>query len=207
MRSLHALLLGLAMQGCALFTKADPLDPTYYTPEPFAASPSTATPPPDLALRLGPVTSGSEIRQNLVVRTEGDELSFSEEQRWTEKPEAYLRRALSQELFERRGVRRIVSGPSLAIEVELVAFEEVVRGDGHFARVVATLILHDERVVREERTMTAEVPIANATKAQHSPDTVRALSSALERVVSDIADDVCRPKERAESVATGVGLQ
>jgi len=202
-RLLRIAFVGLALQGCALFVKNEPLDPTYYTPEPFAASPAASTPPSDLALRLGPVTSGSEIRQNLVVRSAGNELSFSEEQRWTEKPEAYLRRALSQELFERRGVRRIVSGPSLTVEVELVSFEVVVRPDAHVARVIATLVLHDERVVREERTITAEAPIANASKTEHSPDTVRALSSALGRVVGEIADEVCRSREIEATAVAG----
>lgn len=152
----------LALQGCALFVKNEPLDPRYYTPEPYAASAAAQPAPAALALRLGPVTSGSEIRQNLVVRNAGNELTFSEEQRWTEKPEAYLRRALSRELFEKRGVRRVVSGPSLTLEVELVSFEEVVRAQSRVGRVVATLILHDERLVREEKTLTAEVPVDHA---------------------------------------------
>jgi ABC-type uncharacterized transport system auxiliary subunit len=192
----------LALQGCALFVKNEPLDPRYYTPEPYAVSGATEASPPDLALRLGPVTSGSEIRQNLVVRNAGNELTFSEEQRWTEKPEAYLRRALSQELFEKRGVRRVVSGPSLTVEVELVSFEEVVRGPDRVGRVVATLILHDERLVRQEKTLTAEVPIEHASEQEHASDTVRALSAALGRVVSEIADEVCR---RREVVASGTG--
>ena len=188
------MLAALGVQGCALLMKDAPLDPRYYTPEPYSPSAATQTAPPALALRLGPVTSGSEIRQNLVVRSGGDELTFSEEQRWTERPEAYLRRALSQELFEKRGVRRVVSGPSLTIEVELVSFEEVVRGQRRVGRVVATLILHDERLVREEKTLTAEVPIEHASKEDHASDTVRALSAALGRVVSEIADEVCRER-------------
>ncbi len=192
----------LAAQGCALFVKNEPLDPRYYTPEPYSASAGTSAAPADLALRLGPVTSGSEIRQNLVVRNAGNELTFSEEQRWTEKPEAYLRRALSQELFEKRGVRRVVSGPSLTVEVELVSFEEVVRGQNRVGRVVATLILHDERLVREEKTLAAEVPIEHASEQEHATNTVRALSAALGRVVSEIADEVCRGRDM---VASGTG--
>jgi ABC-type uncharacterized transport system auxiliary subunit len=188
-------LAALALPGCALFVKNEPLDPRYYTPEPYAASAPAQAAPQDLALRLGPITSGSEIRQNLVVRSAGNELTFSEEQRWTEKPEAYLRRALSQELFEKRGVRRVVSGPSLTVEVELVSFEEVVRGQSRVGRVVATLILHDERLVREEKTLTAEVPIEHASEQEHSTHTVQALSAALERVVSEIADEVCRERD------------
>src|SRR5205814_10648583 len=134
-------LVGLAIAApcCALLSKNEPLVPRYFSLEPAAGARPPAAAPADLELRLGPVTSGSEIRQNLVVRDSGQELSYSEERRWTEKPEAYLRRALSQELFERRGVRRVVSGPSLSIEVELVSFEEVKQPAGSAARVAVTL--------------------------------------------------------------------
>jgi cholesterol transport system auxiliary component len=185
------LLLVSALPGCALLSKSDPMVPRYFSLEP-AAAPRASAAPTDLQLRLGPVTSGSEIRQNLVVRDAKAELSYSEERRWTEKPEAYLRRALSQELFERRGVRRVVSGPSLSIEVELVSFEEVKGPAGSAARVAATLILHDERVVRMEKTLTVEVPVDRASAPDHADEAVRALGVALTRIVSHIADEVCR---------------
>ncbi|HEX3598045.1 MAG TPA: ABC-type transport auxiliary lipoprotein family protein [Polyangiaceae bacterium] len=193
--ALAGLVFAVAVQGCALLTKNAPLDPRYFTPEPASDRGGASTAPTELSVRLGPVTSGSEIRQNLVVRNAGHELSFSDEDRWTEKPEAYLRRALSHELFERRGVRRVVSGPSLTVEVELVAFEEVVQPAGNVARVVATLVLHDERVVREEKTLTVEVPVDRAKEKEHAEDTVRALSRALARIVSGIADEVIRTPE------------
>jgi cholesterol transport system auxiliary component len=185
------LLLVSAVPGCALLSKSDPMVPRYFSLEP-AAAPRASAAPTDLQLRLGPVTSGSEIRQNLVVRDAKAELSYSEERRWTEKPEAYLRRALSQELFERRGVRRVISGPSLSIEVELVSFEEVKGSAGSAARVAATLILHDERVVRMEKTLTVEVPVERASAPDHADEAVRALGAALTRIVSHIADEVCR---------------
>jgi cholesterol transport system auxiliary component len=184
-------LLVSTVPGCALLSKSEPMVPRYFSLEP-AAEPRASAAPTDLQLRLGPVTSGSEIRQNLVVRDAAQELSYSEERRWTEKPEAYLRRALSQELFERRGVRRVISGPSLSIEVELVSFEEVKRPAGSAARVAATVILHDERVVRMERTLTVEVPVERASAPDHADEAVRALGMALTRIVSHIADEVCR---------------
>jgi cholesterol transport system auxiliary component len=184
----------VAAPGCALLSKSEPLVPRYFSPEPTREARSPAA-PANLALRLGPVTSGSEIRQNLVVRSSEHELSYSEEQRWTEKPEAYLRRALSRELFEERGARRVVSGPSLTVEVELVAFEEVHASTGTVARVTATLILHDERLVRVEKTLSFDVPVDHAAALDHSDETVRALGLALDRVVRNIADEVCREPE------------
>jgi cholesterol transport system auxiliary component len=167
------LLLVSALPGCALLSKSDPMVPRYFSLEP-AAAPRASAAPTDLQLRLGPVTSGSEIRQNLVVRDAKAELSYS------------------QELFERRGVRRVVSGPSLSIEVELVSFEEVKGPAGSAARVAATLILHDERVVRMEKTLTVEVPVDRASAPDHADEAVRALGVALTRIVSHIADEVCR---------------
>ncbi|HEX4339759.1 MAG TPA: ABC-type transport auxiliary lipoprotein family protein [Polyangiaceae bacterium] len=193
----------LGAPACALLTKSEPLDPRYFTVEPEVNPSPPVAAPAELSVRLGPVTAGSEIRQNLVVRNGAHELSFSEEQRWTEKPEAYLRRALSHELFETRGVKRVVSGPSLTVELELVSFEEVVRPTGNVARVVATMILHDERVVREEKTLTVEVPIEHAKEKEHQDDSVRALATALERVVSQIADEVCRSPSPPAVAAEG----
>jgi ABC-type uncharacterized transport system auxiliary subunit len=197
--------LCLSGGGCALLNKSEPLEPRYFTPEPAGDPAAPGAVPTNLDLRLGPVTSGSEIRQNLVVKNAGHELSFSEEQRWTEKPEAYLRRALSHELFEKRGLHRVVSGPSLTVEVELVSFEEVVEPAGRVARVVATLILHDERVVREEKTLTVEVPVDHAAEKEHADDTVRALATALGRIVSNIADEVCRAPEAVASAQPSPG--
>ncbi len=198
-----ALLLAATAPGCALLTKSAPLEPRYFTPEPPTDTRAPSAAPAELALRLGPVTSGSEIRQNLVVRNAGHELSFSEEQRWTEKPEAYLRRALSRELFEKRGVKRVVSGPSLTVEVELVSFEEVAAPGGAVARVVATLIVHDERVVREEKTLAVEVPLEHPTQKEHADESVRALSTALGRMVSGIADEVCRAPAAVATARNG----
>ena len=186
------LLLVSTVPACALLSKNEPMVPRYFSLEPAAEQRASAAAPADLQLRLGPVTSGSEIRQHLVVRGAAQELSYSEERRWTEKPEAYLRRALSQELFERRGVRRVISGPSLSVEVELVSFEEVKRKNGSAARVAVTVILHDERLVRVEKTLFVEVPVERASAPDHSDETVRALGVALTRVVSRVADEVCR---------------
>lgn len=199
MRALFVLPIACVLSACALTSKSEPLVPRYFSLEPEGAQRAGVAAPAELSLRLGPVTSGSEIRQNLIVRDAGQELSYSEEQRWTEKPEAYLRRALSQELFERRGVRRVVSGPSLAVEVELVALEEMRRGSASTARVTATFILHDERFVRAEKTLTVEVPVAHASAPDHADETVHALGLALSGIVSRIADEVCR---QPEAVAT-----
>src|SRR6201989_40623 len=95
--------LASALAGCALLGKNEPLVPRYYTPEydgdapsPFARS--------DLELRLGRVEGWSHVRERMAIRSSNRELFYYEDRHWTERPEIYLRRALSRALFEERGV-------------------------------------------------------------------------------------------------------
>jgi ABC-type uncharacterized transport system auxiliary subunit len=172
----------MLLPGCALLGKSEPLSPRYFSPE----RPQATTPRPSGVrgpLRLGTIRSGSDLRNNLVVRTAALELSYDEEQRWSELPEEYLRRALSRELYEVRGFRRVVGGPGPSLQVELTRFEEVV-GPPHLARVTAVVILHDDRLVSLERSFNVERPIQGA-----SPEaTVDALSGALSDTAEQIAD-------------------
>ena len=96
-------LLLLAVPGCALTSKADPLEIRYFTPAEAPARP--ATPAGDGArLRLGRLSASDHLRQRIVVRTSAVELAALEDRRWTEKPEDYLRRALARSLFEEAGL-------------------------------------------------------------------------------------------------------
>lgn len=179
---MRALVTILLLPGCALLSKSEPLSPRYFSPERPQPATSGATPARG-PLRLGTIRSGSDLRNNLVVRTAAQELSYDEEQRWSELPEEYLRRALSRELYEVRGFQRVVGGPGPSLQVELTRFEEVL-GPPHLARVSAVLILHDDRVVSLERSFSQERPISAAT----AEATVEALSLALYGVVTEIAD-------------------
>lgn len=180
MRRVLAILV--LLPGCALLGKSEPLSPRYFSPE---RPPATVSPPAAVRgpLRLGTIRSGSDLRNNLVVRTAPLELSYDEEQRWSELPEEYLRRALSRELYEVRGFRRVVGGPGPSLQVELTRFEEVV-GPPHLARVTAVVILHDDRLVSLERSFSAERPVSATTPEA----AVEALSLALYGLVSEIAD-------------------
>jgi len=186
MKVVFAIILTSAT-GCALLGKSEPLAPHYYSPEKATPAAAAAKAPEGTALRLGLISAGSDIRKNLVIRVAEQELAYDEEQRWTEKPEAYLRRSLARALFEERGVRRVISGPATALEVELVAFEEV-EGPPHRVRVSAVVIVHDEREVKLEKTFTVERPVSdNATEA-----VVSAMGDALLDLVSQIADAATR---------------
>lgn len=175
--------------GCALLSKSEQALPRYFTPVP-AKDVAGASPPANsgLELRLGSVTSASSVRQSLAARSAGHEVTYAQDLRWTEKPEAFLRRALSRALFEQRGIRRIISGAGPTLQVDLIEFEQVMTPPS--ARASVVVILHDERFVRMETTMTIERPLPSTGTPLGPEASVDALSLALTDVVNRIADEV-----------------
>lgn len=190
-RGAAALAMLLALQGCALFSKNDPLVPRYFTPSselPAARAASTRDPGSAPQLRLGNVIGGDHLRERLAYRTKEGELGYHDGLRWTERPEEYVRRALARALFEERGILRVVSGAAPTLALELTSFEEVrSSNDKRLARVVAVVIVHNGRFVLFEQTVTAEEPVDDE-KAPTS--LVHGISRALDRCVAQIADNV-----------------
>ena len=184
-------LLGL-LNDCALTSKANALQPRFFSPEAEAAQtslPPTAAPP--LALRLGQVDAAANVEQRFAYRLEPEELSYYEERRWTEPPERYLRRALERELFQRRGIRRTVSGPGSTLDVELTAFEEL-HGPPARVRLALSFSLHDDRQSQLERHVLVERPLPASTRGASSREVTAALALALTAAVLDVSDQVTR---------------
>jgi cholesterol transport system auxiliary component len=184
-------LAALTTAGCALTSKSAPIAPRYFSPErPADATRSSAKPPgAPLELRLGRITSSSHLDERLVFRDSDYELGYYEERRWTEDPEEYLRRRLGRVLFEERGLRHVIGGMALTLEVELTAFEEI-RVPKRVARVQLTARLQDARLVRWEETLTVDQPIAEDSKGDVADGMVSAIGTALGSVVDRIADRV-----------------
>jgi cholesterol transport system auxiliary component len=152
------------LAGCAFFTKSDPVVLRYFTPETLVIRPDSsgvalAMRPASLDLHLGRVNSASYLKDRIAFRDRNFEIGYYEELRWTEKPEAYLRRALQRALFEEQGIRQIISGPGPTLDVDLDAFEEL-KSPRHVARMQVTWILHDDQHVQREETFTVERPIS-----------------------------------------------
>jgi cholesterol transport system auxiliary component len=193
-RSPWPLLLTASLLGaCALTSKSEPLTPRYFAPDFIAAAPrhvvpASTAPAVVRQLRLGDVLGGSHLRERMLFRDRNNALGYYDERRWTERPEDYLRRALARALFEERGLQRVVAGAAPTLEVELVAFEEV-RAPVRKVRLQAVVLLHDERVVRLEETVTVERPV-RARSADDAGAVVAALSEALRAGVTYIADRV-----------------
>src|SRR3954464_15154107 len=179
-----ALMLVLCSTGCALLGKSDPQLSRYYTPE-YDAATRAVPARSDLQLRLGRVEAWSHLRERMAVRTSTRELTYREDRRWTERPEVYLRRALSRALFEERGVVESLSGRGSSLDVELIAFEEI--EPLHQARMQALLVLRDDRLSLLEETITVEQPVAKGDEGQAVAD---AFSLALQAGVTRIVDRV-----------------
>ncbi len=196
MRTTLLLLIGAAaLSGCALLGKNDPHVPRYFTPE-YEGDAPTAPVRSDLQLRLGRVEGWSHVREQLATRNSARELFYREDRRWTERPEIYLRRALSRALFEERGVVESLSGRGVTVDVELIAFEEIEQP--HKARMQALLVLRDDRIGLLTETVTVERPIGKSNEADQARAVVDALSQALQAGVTRIADRVvAKLSERA----------
>lgn len=184
---LLAILGAAALPGCALLGKSDPVVSRYFTLE-YDGGAASAPAPAGLQLRLGRVEGWSHLRERMVARSAAGEFSYSENRRWTERPEIFLRRALARTLFEERGVVEALSGRAVTLDVELIAFEEVERP--HQVRLQAGLVLRDDRTSLLQETITVERPVAPSAGSDGAPAVVEAFSQALRAGVSQIADRV-----------------
>lgn len=183
-RNKVVLLVVCALSGCAFFGKAEPLSPTFYSPEQRERQAQSVGGSEQLALRIGRVTSSAHLRERIAYHSSPRALSFYEQRRWTERPEAYLRRAVSSALFEQAGLAHVVSGPAPTLELELLEFAEV-REPAHGGRVRLRAMLSDGRTAWFERTFEAE------QRAQGDGDdftpVVDALAAALEQCVRELS--------------------
>ncbi len=188
-----------ALLGCACLTftlagclsNLGPGEPTpirYYAadPPPGEALERAEGQRPLPQLRLRRVRAASHLRERTVWRSSEVEYGFHETRRWTEMPATFLERALARELFERHGFRRTERAIGLALDVELEAFEEVLR-PRHEARVVLALsLVQTGNEVRLAERFETRVPIGGDDGA----DTARAIRAALGEVVAQAAQAV-----------------
>jgi cholesterol transport system auxiliary component len=186
-----AVAAAVSMGGCALLTKSEPFTPRFFSVEPQSVP--SARPPAEgsgrLELRLGRVTSAAYLGERIVYRKSPSELAFYEDRRWTEKPEAYLRRSLVRAFFDDASFSHVVSGAGPQLDVDLVEFAEL-KGPGHVARVRAAFALYEARYVRAGGTVTAEVPVTAAKSDAEAEAVVTAMSQALDAAVAQIVEQV-----------------
>jgi uncharacterized lipoprotein YmbA len=181
-------LLGALQSGCALTGKGEPMAPRYFNPQPPALTDSDAASPP-FELRLGQVSSASHLDERISYRVSAAEVGFYDDMRWTEPPEAYLRRALERELFEQRKLTRVATGAASVLDVELTAFEEL-RTSPPRVRVTLTFGLRDDRRALLERSLELEAPLSDKAGLDKPQRVAEALAATLNRAVQTIGSDV-----------------
>jgi ABC-type uncharacterized transport system auxiliary subunit len=199
-----ALVLALALcPGCALMSKGEAFSPRYFSPdvsEPVLRLPGNAAASTGVApeLRLGQVEASSHLEERIAYRPSEGELGYYDNWRWTEPPQAYLRRALARELFERRALVHVVSGAAPTLDVELLSFEELRQGT-LAGRVELRFALSDGRRMLLEQTVRVEKPVAPGAEEGAAPRLTKALSSALAEAVAQLAELVTTELGRAPS--------
>jgi ABC-type uncharacterized transport system auxiliary subunit len=188
----RASLVGLASMlaltaSCTLMSKGTPIELRYFSPEATAtARPPRATSAPVARLRIGRLTSSTNLRESIVHRESAVEVDAYDTLRWTENPEDYVRRSLSHALFDDGQLEQVVGGSAVTLDVELVAFEEA-RRDGHaIGRIQLVYRLHDERTVLTSGVVTME---RNATSTDIAP-VVIAIGAAMDAASAELAKDV-----------------
>lgn len=174
--------------GCALTRKTPPVDIRYFSPEPAlpaARAPAlTAAPVP---LRLGRVDRADVLGHRIVQRTSVVELALYETRRWTERPDAYVRRALLHALFDERPLAETRARSAPTLEVEVLAFEEVL-APRHVGRVQLRFVLHDHRAVLVSGQIAADAPVSG----EGFDAVVLAIAAANRDATAQIADRVMR---------------
>ncbi|MCC6524937.1 MAG: membrane integrity-associated transporter subunit PqiC [Polyangiaceae bacterium] len=182
-----ALVVASGLVGCALTSNAPPVALLFFSPEPPASASETHRPAEaGLALRLGRLESGAHLRNRILVRRTPVEVAAYEDRRWTEYPEAYVRRAVAHALFEERALVPVVAGAAPTLDLELVAFEEVRRGDGSSARIELRYALCGERQVLASGVVVAERRAA----AEPFEAIVVAMGAALAAAAAELAEVV-----------------
>lgn len=185
-------LCAASLAGCgSLLGKAEPMNVRYFTPvlrEPEARASGTVQ---ALPLRLGRIESSEHLQERMAFRPSEHEVGYYEGLRWTERPDAYFRRALGRELFEKQRFAHVIGGISPTLEAELVAFEEL--REKKAVRVEARVLVHDGRRVMLEQTVRVE--------ESRSDDTPIAVTDALSRALHKCVAQITAEVERALSTS------
>lgn len=186
-RAVLGLMGAVALQACALLSRHEVMALRTYTPE---DAPGLAVVPRSAgvgsALRLGRVTSADSLDRRVMRREGPHEVAYLEDREWTERPEAYLRRALARTLFEEGRLGGVVGGAAPALDVELLAFEEV-RAPAWVGRVTLSLSVGDERGVSLQQTLSCERKVVVRGAEGEGSAVARALGEALRDAVDEVS--------------------
>jgi cholesterol transport system auxiliary component len=198
-------LLSSLLCGCALMSKGEAVSPRYFSPALETAHESADAASPRPELRVGRIEPAAHLEARIAYRISESELAYYEDRRWTEPPEAFVRRALESELFETHAFRRVMSGGAPTLDVEVLSFEELREGSPR-ARLSLLITLRDDRHALLERTISAEAELVLGDEGDEGPALASAMASALSRATKEIATRVSAELEQSQdssSIASG----
>jgi cholesterol transport system auxiliary component len=190
-----------ALAGCALTSKATPVEVHWYTPErvhPGAVSAPSNGP----ALILGFVRSGSDLGERIAWGDGAYQVGYYEDRRWTERPAQFVTAAVRRALFESRRFQPAGDLAAPKLDVELVSFQEVRTPRAHLGRVALHVQLVGDRVLLDA-TVNQDVPVAG----DRFDDVVAAISRALGAVADEVAQRVQAAAATPASPGAGSGIQ
>lgn len=185
--ALAALAAGLTLAGC-LFRKAEA--PRFYRPASAALDDAAESPPApssgSVPVRLGNVRSAPFLRERIVWRASPVEYGLYEQRRWFELPSRYVRRALLATLESTNGLVLSQDGKSPRLDVEVLAFDEVL-SPSHEAHVVLAATVREGSETRLDRTFAASSPITGDDGAAMAESMGHALDEAVKKVATAAA--------------------
>ena len=172
----------LLLCSCALTSKQAPIEFRYFSPEKLAPPGPEQGDASAPKLRLGRVTSSSNLRAPIVYRESPIEVREYVSARWTEDPEDYLRRSLARALFDDGRFTQSFSRSIPTLEVELVAFEELRTPGKHGGRVQLRYQLRDELEVLAGGSIYRELEAKPGIEAA-----VVAIGAAMDQAAAQLA--------------------
>jgi cholesterol transport system auxiliary component len=183
-----------SLSGGVLTSKSAPPELRYFSPEP-ANEASTETPSPGQGaprIRVGRIRASANLRSHVMYRASPYELGEYEDFRWTDEPEAYVRRALVRALYAEPRMRPSSGTPEPTLDVELIAFEEVRRPDGRSGAVEMTYTLSEggDVIIAGRRRVER---LASSPKIEA---VIAAISAALDAAAEEIARTALAALER-----------
>lgn len=174
--------------GCAITSKATPVEVHWYTPEiahrEAASTPSTA-PAPAPALRLAFVTSGTDLGDRIEWGDGAYRVGYYEDRRWTERPARFATSELRRALFESHRFQPAEEDAAPTLEVELVSFQEIRTAHTHLGRVAMHV-----RLTRGQGGFDATISRDEPVTGERFEDVVAAIARALGDVSEEVAQRV-----------------
>lgn len=188
-----------ALALCALLASCLPevmvAEPRYYTPlAPDSAAPAEVRVSADAPLlRLRRVRAAAHLRERIVWRRSETELGFHDLARWTQPPADLVEQWLARELFERCGLRRALGGANPLLQVDVLAFDEVLEPE-RAARVELAARLSDARgAALLERTYRVQRPLDGRDSGALARAMGAALGDAIARLGADAVEALAGP--------------